>query len=1068
MDYHAAYGGSDGFGAESLYFYDDEADGVIPVPKRNGTIITIPLDQLPDVQGLMDVLVTEQVPLSFWVRLAIFYYKKGLYNDFVQLLEKVNQTQNNYIGQEKDKVRALDMLAAYNVQQGNLERSKEERKKWFEKARLHYAMADQVSRYDQNHLIGRAHFCLLEGRTAQEAEAQLDFVLKNLQSAGIDERIKIPACMGKACIMYMRKDYKSSLEFFKKCLQASPTCPAFIRLGIGYCLVKLGKTDKAKIAFERCIELDPENIDAQAALAVLQMTSPQSDDEARSGIIMLGNLYKIEKNHPLILNHLANHFFIKSETDPNADKMSLLMKVKKLLDHAIQQSKNEQILAESNFHLARYYHTQNHIVDAHRHYYQACQFNHPKFVLPFYGYGQTSILMKDTEKAIDSFEKVLKIQPNNIETLRVLGALYARSSTSEATEKNLALERKEKAQNYLKKAAELCPDDIDVLLDLAVLLQRSDFKSALGVYDRLIEHLKSDMFEAPAEIHNNVGVLYYRTKNFEKARESFIACREALLANEIIDEKTKAELIIVSFNLARTDEKLDKFKEAEQIYKGILKIRPNYSDATMRLASMAYIRGDTENAINFCKQLNESDPNNFDAWILHGNIYYDLNQLNHAQKKYEQVQKLGKAGASDPIAMIALGNVWLKNLFDENRIRDKDQKHREFALNSYLRALKINPGNVYAANGAGCILAQQHEVNSACDVFGQVKENVSEYADVWLNIAHIQLDLGHYSQAAQLYQSYLHRFSSGNRKDIYMFTAFAFYKDGKLQSSLDFISRAILEDPNNQLLLYNHAFVSMKYGSERLTSEYSKFEDVQQAVNMLRMSEEVFTSISKKSAEDLRRYKYLSRTQCGDLARQCNDLLRQSEGFLDRAEKIKTEELLNREMHELERLRVIEEHKLTAQRKIEEEALKLEEQKLRRRFFMFHNRDALKAIEVKEEPKQRSSGGGGSRKRKRHERQMDDSDGFVNDYEDETDKVRRKKNKELARKKDRDFINDSDDDRPNRSAKRQSKIMEEDPTRFKGKVKSRAIIEDSSSSDSSGDEAKKSPKQAAASSGLGE
>lgn len=76
----------------------------------------------------------------------------------------------------------------------------------------------------------------------------------------------------------------------------------------------------------------------------------------------------------------------------------------------------------------------------------------------------------------------------------------------------------------------------------------------------------------------------------------------------------------------------------------------------------------------------------------------------------------------------------------------------------------------------------------------------------------------------------------------------------------------------------------MKYGSERLTSEYSKFEDVQQAVNMLRMSEEVFTSISKKSAEDLRRYKYLSRTQCGDLARQCNDLLRQSEGFLDRAE----------------------------------------------------------------------------------------------------------------------------------------------------------------------------------------
>jgi hypothetical protein len=43
--------------------------------------------------------------------------------------------------------------------------------------------------------------------------------------------------------------------------------------------------------------------------------------------------------------------------------------------------------------------------------------------------------------------------------------------------------------------------------------------------------------------------------------------------------------------------------------------------------------------------------------------------------------------------------------------------------------------------------------------------------------------------------------------------------------------------------------------------------------------------------------------------------------------------------------------------------------------------------------------------------------------------------KELARKKDRDFINDSDDDRPHRSKKRQSRVEEEDPARFKGKGK---------------------------------
>lgn len=74
------------------------------------------------------------------------------------------------------------MLAAYTVQRGNQERTREARKEWFDKATLYYAMADRVSRYDQNHLIGRAHFCLLEGRKEQEAEFQLDFVLKNQPS----------------------------------------------------------------------------------------------------------------------------------------------------------------------------------------------------------------------------------------------------------------------------------------------------------------------------------------------------------------------------------------------------------------------------------------------------------------------------------------------------------------------------------------------------------------------------------------------------------------------------------------------------------------------------------------------------------------------------------------------------------------------------------------------------------------------------------------------------------------------------------------------------------------------
>ena len=45
-----------------------------------------------------------------------------------------------------------------------------------------------------------------------------------------------------------------------------------------------------------------------------------------------------------------------------------------------------------------------------QHYWQSCQFNQTKFLLPLYGYGQTSILMKDYEKVSIKFGgKIMKI-----------------------------------------------------------------------------------------------------------------------------------------------------------------------------------------------------------------------------------------------------------------------------------------------------------------------------------------------------------------------------------------------------------------------------------------------------------------------------------------------------------------------------------------------------------------------------------------------------------------------------------------------------------------------------------
>lgn len=50
----------------------------------------------------------------------------------------------------------------------------------------------------QNHLLGRAYFCLLEGDKMEQADAQFNFVLN--QSAN-----NIPSLLGKACIAFNKK-----------------------------------------------------------------------------------------------------------------------------------------------------------------------------------------------------------------------------------------------------------------------------------------------------------------------------------------------------------------------------------------------------------------------------------------------------------------------------------------------------------------------------------------------------------------------------------------------------------------------------------------------------------------------------------------------------------------------------------------------------------------------------------------------------------------------------------------------------------------------------------------------
>ena len=195
--------------------------------------------------------------------------------------------------------------------QANQEKNKDKKRDLFQKATVLYTTADKIIMYDQvcssipallssvsdmsrlhslpqNHLLGRAYFCLLEGDKMDQADAHFNFVLNQSPN-------NIPSLLGKACISFNKKDYRGALAYYKKALRTNAICPAGVRLGMGHCYLKLGNADKARLAFERAMQLDQKFVGALVGLAVLELNQ-QDSELIRNEVQLLSRAFTIDSN----------------------------------------------------------------------------------------------------------------------------------------------------------------------------------------------------------------------------------------------------------------------------------------------------------------------------------------------------------------------------------------------------------------------------------------------------------------------------------------------------------------------------------------------------------------------------------------------------------------------------------------------------------------------------------------------------------------------------------------------------------------------------------------------------
>lgn len=843
--------------------------------------VRVALDQLPrDASDILDILKAEQAPLDLWLIIAREYFKQGKIDQFRQILEEGSSPEIDeyYADVRYERIAILNALGAYYSYLGKIETKQREKEEHFIMATQYYNKASRIDMHEPSTWVGKGQLLLAKG-DIEQAFAAFKIVLDG-------DRDNVPALLGQACVQFSRGRYSDSLELYKRALQVYPECPAAVRLGIGLCRYKLGQLEKAKQAFCRVLQLDPENVDALVALAILDLQNNEASG-IRRGMEKMQRAFEMYPYCAMALNYLANHFFFTGQH----------FLVEQLTETALAVTTHGPTKSHSYYNLARSYHSKGDYEKAGMYYMASVKESSKphEFVLPYYGLGQVQLKLGDLRSSLANFEKVLEVYPESCETVKALAHIYVQ------------LGQAEKVQEYLKKATKIDPRDPQAFLDIGELLISNDPAAALEAFKTARNLLKKSNEEVPIELLNNIGVLHFERGEFELATQSF---KEALgngiwirfldakarsddptsegllypngevqsdlfksaqypidasasvrqykdfqLFHRLEEQGSSVELpwnkVSTLFNMARLLEQLHDTETASIFYRLILFKYPEYADAYLRLAAIAKARNNVQlsnELISDALKVNEKCP---DALLMLG----DLELKNDDWVKAKETFRAAKEATdgNDSYATLCLGNWnYFAAIRNEKRAPKLEATHLEKAKELYTKVLFQHNANLYAANGAGVVLAEKGQFDISKDLFTQVQEAASgnvfvQMPDVWINLAHVHFAQGNFALAVKMYQNCLRKFYHNTDSQVLLYLARTHYEAEQWQDCKKTLLRAIHLAPSNYTLRFDTGVALQKFSASTLQKTKRTVDEVRSTVAELKNAVRLFSLLSAAS-----------------------------------------------------------------------------------------------------------------------------------------------------------------------------------------------------------------------------
>ncbi|KAL2483196.1 Protein CTR9-like protein [Forsythia ovata] len=919
------------------------------IPVQNSEeVVQVALDQLPcDATEIIDILKAEQAPLDLWLTIAREYFKQGKLEQFLQILEEGSSPEIDeyYADVRYERIAVLNALGAYYSYLGKIETKQREKEEHFSTATQYYNKASKIDMHEPSTWIGKGQLSLAKGDVEHAFNAFKIVLDENPDN--------VPALLGQACVHFSYGRYSDSLELHKRALQMYPQCPAAVRLGIALCHYKLGRLEKAKQAFHRVLQLDPENVEALVALGISDLQTNEANG-IRSGMEKMQRAFEIYPYCAMSLNYLANHFFFTGQH----------FLVEQLTETALSVTTHGPTKSHSFYNLARSYHSKGDYEKAGMYYMASVkESNKPhEFVLPYYGLGQVQMKLGDLKSASSNFEKVLE----------ALGHIYVQ------------LGQNERAEQLLKKATKFDPQDPKAFLDLGELLISTDECDSLDAFKTARDLLKRGNEEVPIELLNNIGVLHFERGEFELAREMFMEALGDGMWSKFIDSKAQSSLKIVVqsnlinsaqyptdassflrhhtdlqlfhqfeergtsveltwnkvsslFNLARVLEQMHDSEAASILYRLILFKYPEYTDAYLRLASIAKAQNNIQLSLELIGDALKVDEKCPDALLMLGDLKLKSDNWVRAKEIFRTAKDA--TDGKDSYAAVCLGN-W--NFEAANRNEKKAPKleatHYEKAKELYTKVLLQHSANLYAANGAGMVFAEKGQFDVAKDLFSQVQEAASgssnvQMPDIWINLAHIHFGQGNFALAVKMYQNCLQKFYYNTDSEVLLYIARTHYEAEQWHDCKKTLLRAIHLSPSNYTFRFNVGIAMQKFSTSTLQKTKRSVDEVRATVVELKNAVRLFSLLSAGS--DLHFHGFTEK-KMGTHAGYCQHLLD--------AAKVHCEVAEHEEQKNQEKIKVMRQMELAdeSRRKAEEEQRKLQLEKRKQE-------DELKQVMQQEE-----------------------------------------------------------------------------------------------------------------------